>query len=342
MRKISINKANLVGNGLEKNNLFDLNSSRNRDDCLVPFIELRKRFLLHGIELNTNDINQDGTVLFEIHLDVQREGDIRVPSYVLMYECPQIYPTNGLKKYQKKYRKIFTWRDDLIDGNKYIKLNFTNKIIINSQTGWQNRKKLCCLIAGNKTLSKKNPFDLYSERIKTIRWFETHAPDNFDLFGIGWDEPEATPGLIGKIKKKLGKNFYNKNKIYFPSYKGKVVSKVKTMEEYRFSICYENVRDLPGYITEKIWDCFFSGCVPIYWGASNVAEYIPKDCFIDRRQFINHEDMYDFLKSMKEKDYIGYQERIAEFLSSEKAKPFCADTFAETIVENIIKDIKNK
>lgn len=30
--------------------------------------------------------------------------------------------------------------------------------------------------------------------------------------------------------------------------------------------CFENVRDLPGYITEKIFDCFFAEYIPIYWG----------------------------------------------------------------------------
>jgi hypothetical protein len=42
-----------------------------------------------------------------------------------------------------------------------------------------------------------------------------------------------------------------------------VDSKKNTLEKYKFSICYENARDIPGYITEKIFDCFFAGCVPI-------------------------------------------------------------------------------
>jgi hypothetical protein len=57
------------------------------------------------------------------------------------------------------------------------------------------------------------------------------------------------------------------------------------LEKYKFSICYENARDTPGYITEKIFDCFFAGCVPIYWGANNITDHIPKECFIDKRDF---------------------------------------------------------
>ena len=45
------------------------------------------------------------------------------------------------------------------------------------------------------------------------------------------------------------------------------------------------MRDVLGYITEKIFDSFAAWCVPVYWGASNVTDYIPEGCFIDRRKF---------------------------------------------------------
>jgi hypothetical protein len=143
--------------------------------------------------------------------------------------------------------------------------------------------------------------------------------------------------IVRKIKKYLPEN---KGKTYFSSYRGKVTSKLETMQKYRFSICYENVRDLPGYITEKIWDSFFAGCVPVYWGSSNITNYIPEDCFIDRRKFANHEELYKFMVSMTEAEYTAYQARIATFLSSEKARPFSAEAFAETIVNTIVRDLE--
>ena len=38
-------------------------------------------------------------------------------------------------------------------------------------------------------------------------------------------------------------------------------------------------------MTEKLFDCFFSGTVPVYWGAPDVFDWVPADCFIDMRQF---------------------------------------------------------
>jgi hypothetical protein len=99
------------------------------------------------------------------------------------------------------------------------------------------------------------------------------------------------------------------------------------------------VRDLPGYITEKIFDCFFAGCIPVYWGASNIGTYIPEKCFIDRRKFASHEKLHSFMVSMTEPEFSSYQDRIAAFLTSDRAKPFSAEIFAETIVKAIISDL---
>ncbi len=45
------------------------------------------------------------------------------------------------------------------------------------------------------------------------------------------------------------------------------------------------MKNKPGYITEKIWDSFKARSIPIYWGASNIEEYIPINTFIDFRKF---------------------------------------------------------
>lgn len=330
---------NFIGAGLQNNNIFDIGSSRNRDNCLAPFVELKSLFLRNGVELNTVDINRSMNAKFEVHLDVQKRVDHNVPSYLILGESPQVFPINGNGKYLEKYRRIFTWRDDLVDGKKFIKIQLPNQFSSIQSAGQKSEKKLCCLIGSNKTLPKKILVDLYSERVRTIRWFESFAPQDFDLFGNDWNFPAAMPGINNRILHKIKKCLSKEGSVYFPSYKGVVASKVETMKNYRFSICYENIRDLPGYITEKIWDCFFAGCVPIYWGASNVTDYIPEDCFIDRRKFVHHADLYEFMVSMTDAEYIAYQERIAIFLSSDKSRSFSAEVFAETIVNTITRDL---
>jgi len=36
----------------------------------------------------------------------------------------------------------------------------------------------------------------------------------------------------------------------YTSYKGPFKSKIETLKPYKFSICFENAKDIPGYITE--------------------------------------------------------------------------------------------
>lgn len=334
------NIANIVGDSLCNNNIFDLNLPGNRDGCYEPYLLLRQLLLTHGIELNTPDKYKAGKIHFELHMDAQLRINAKAPCYVILYESPQIRPINQSKYLLAKYRRIFTWRDDWVDGQRYIKLNLPNKIAVNNSRGWRGREKLCCLISANKTVPHASPLLLYSERVNLIRWFERHAPQDFDLFGIGWDKPVARHGLVGRVIGKV-QSYIPKRKglVFFPSYRGKVASKLEVFQRYRFSICYENVRELPGYITEKIWDSFFAGCVPVYWGASNITSYIPENCFIDRRKFASHEELYAFMTSMSEPDYIAYQDRIAAFLASERAKAFSAESFAETIVNTIVSDL---
>ena len=69
----------------------------------------------------------------------------------------------------------------------------------------------------------------------------------------------------------------------------------KGLDRARFSICYENSRGSPGYLSEKIFDCLTSGCVPIYIGTTHARPPIPEDCFIDGDQFRTPGEMLAFI-----------------------------------------------
>lgn len=51
---------------------------------------------------------------------------------------------------------------------------------------------------------------------------------------------------------------------------GKIVhNKIEWLKDYKFNLCYEN-SSYPGYLTEKIFDAFAAGCIPIYWGDNSL------------------------------------------------------------------------
>jgi hypothetical protein len=114
------------------------------------------------------------------------------------------------------------------------------------------------------------------------------------------------------------------------------------MKNYKFSISFENAKNIPGYISEKIFHSFFGSCVPIYWGANNVLSYIPKNCFIDFRDFKNYNDVFKYIKNISEKDYMNYLDNIELFLNSEQSTQFNSNEFAKIVVNSILNNKTSK
>jgi hypothetical protein len=300
---------------------------------------LKELFHEAGVLIHTADLISPEESCFELHLNAQSDG--RSDAALLMLEPAQVWPLHSYPDRLRDYKKIFTWDDQLVDGDKFVKINFPNPLSVVDVPSFQQRDRFCCLIAGNKALAVLSSDDLYQERIRAIRWFEVHEPDDFDLYGMGWNLPAFKRGGLHKLHRFLYQHLQDVlNLRPFPSYRGAVVSKASVLRRTKFSVCYENVGGLSGYITEKIFDCFLSGCIPVYWGASNVADHIPADCFVDRRQFSCIADVYKYLKSMPLSEYEQYQVNIRQFLVSDNAKSFGHDEFASIIVQTILSEFK--
>jgi hypothetical protein len=332
MKKISF----VVNRDYQQNKIFDLSDKiLNRDNCLSPYFELRERFKEKGYDLQTSDIlspEEADVVLYnEMPKKSPSLNEVK-KSYLMLFETSIIRADNWDIGKHQFFKKIFTWHDTFVDGLKYIKFNFPNQIK-STAPGLVGRDKLLTSISGNKTSS--HSLELYSKRLETIRWFEKHHPQDLDYYGIGWDY--SFDVWWQKFFRKLHiLKFFPKHKSL--SCKGRIEEKLVTLRKYKFALCYENGRDIDGYITEKIFDCFFAGTIPIYWGANNIQDYIPENCFIDKRNYKLDQEVYNLIKNMKDLEIIAYQSNIESFLKSEKITPFSNDIFVSTIVENIINE----
>jgi len=101
---------------------------------------------------------------------------------------------------------------------------------------------------------------------------------------------------------------------------GPVKNKTEFLSSYKFSIAMENTEG-DGYASEKIFDAFLSGTIPIYYGDYMVDEYFNPDAFILIRgekdmqtkieyikEIDNNEELYKKILSKKlflNKEYIG-------------------------------------
>jgi hypothetical protein len=228
---------------------------------------------------------------------------------LFLWEPPVVLPYMYKEKTLDCFSKIYTWNDDLVDNQKYFKFYYPVLSPMRDAIPSYEEKKFCTFVGTN--LTSDEPHSLYIERAKAIAFFEGIGEPGFEFYGRKW------------------------NAAQYASYRGPIDDKLEVIKNYRFSLCYENCCDQKGYITEKIFDCFAAGTVPIYWGAPNIDAYIPKDCFIDRRDFSTLLELYTFLKNMKRETYERYIQRIRAFLSSDAAQCFSYTHFEKLFYESI-------
>jgi alpha(1,3/1,4) fucosyltransferase len=306
----------------------------NRDSCLRSWILLKTEISKIGLNLQTQDLNKVASSSVVIYSDIPStfpDGHDPEKSIALLFESAVVKPSNWTKYNHDKFKYILTWNDDFVDEKKYFKFNFPQPSFcsINNVRPFAE-KKLCALIAANKTSAHHN--ESYSARVETIKWFEKKHPDGLDLFGYGWDSGVRAKSSLLRRRVARRLPFLSTND-FIPqkTYRGLAESKSVVLRDYRFAICYENATGIPGYITEKIFDCFIAGVVPVYLGPPNINDYIPNSCYIDRNDFQNHRDLYHFLASMGEKKYDQYRDAADAFLRSPSIIPFTGEYFAERI-----------
>ena len=336
MKNLAI--STIYGNAYLQDKLFDNSTCFIGENLLMPNIILKKQLEQNGFSVHTIDTYSIDDVDYIIFLDVQKDSIKTISSpaaflkyllkrkwktdyfskamkkipkenrFLILSEPPTVNPASYRKKFHAQFHRVLTWSDALVNDKLYFKYSIPQYVPEEKYNVEFQNRKLLTMICGNKSSRDKN--ELYTRRRRLIDYFE-NKPDVFDLYGFGWE------------KEKL-RNF-----------KGKVDKKLQVLSQYKFSICFENIKNQKGYITEKIFDCFFAGVVPIYLGADNIVDYIPENTFIDMRQFQSIDELYHNLLNLSEEDHKSYLTNIQTFLNS---RAFF-DNFSVDAYVNRIKEV---
>jgi hypothetical protein len=326
------------------NRMFTDPSSPIGDNLMYPFVLAGQRLRQAGhraATLDTDQLDKFDAAVFLDHptlLNPYWRKLRRLPGkrlYLFLFENPANRPDNYWRRNHAGFEKVFTWSPDWIDGRKYLPFCIPLQTPERLKIDPAEKTRFCVTIASQKYNS--HPRQLYTERVRSIRWFEAHHPEEFDLYGTYWDRFFFTGKLarLNLVLQRLYARFPNAPRPRrFPSHRGEVAGKNAVMRQYKFALAYENAV-FPGYVTEKIFDAFFAGCVPIYLGAPNVTDYIPAETFIDKRQFGSYEQLYRFLKDMPDEEYRRRLAAIEDFVQGGRIKPFGAEHFAATILQHV-------
>ncbi|MBI2033748.1 MAG: hypothetical protein HYT13_01475 [Candidatus Liptonbacteria bacterium] len=156
----------------------------------------------------------------------------------------------------------------------------------------------------------------YLDRLRAVEYFSRY-PD-FDLYGYGWDKPVRYTHKYDEAVKN--------------SWRGAPDDKFKTMQQYKFSLCFENCY-LGGNV-QYMSDSLYSGAVPVYWGAPDIENIFPANCFIDFRRFgCDFARLDEYLRAMDENTYNEYIKNINVWISSPAAYALSQEHYVSEMIE---------
>jgi hypothetical protein len=128
-------------------------------------------------------------------------------------------------------------------------------------------------------------------REKYVNYFMEHDLP-IATFGKGW-------------KKELNKS----NELNKPNDEKDPRYTYEIMRNYTFVLIIENTT-ANGYVSEKIYDAFVAGCIPLYYGNVNNNYKIDSDMYIDLRIFNTPDKLYNFMMELTNEDIYNYKVNI--------------------------------
>ena len=181
-------------------------------------------------------------------------------------------------------------------------------------------RKLLCTVLTNKTISVFiNGFIFHDTKNHSLmgyrRYMDRVFCDNFEedyvSYGRGWDSR---------------------------CFKGKLrewTDMFKVLGQHKFAFVPEN-SSYSGYVSDKIINAMCCGAIPIYSGAPDVEDYIPKNCMLLTANY-SEKELIRKIKNMSFSEYFRYRNNIRKFLTSKKTNIYSSYCFAEKIA-NIIEE----
>ena len=111
-------------------------------------------------------------------------------------------------------------------------------------------------------------------------------------------------GYVAELMKHIGVHSYGKifNNRAIPDHDRGAATKLEIVSRYKFCLAMEN-SICEDYVTEKLFEPFLCGSVPVYLGAPNVDRYTPDDhALINVRDFAGPKALAEFLHQLDQDD----------------------------------------
>jgi hypothetical protein len=243
-----------------------------------------------------------------------------IPFLLVISENLHLQPHVTYQEIKPLARKILTYDLDEVDGQKIFWLPYS----LDMKAGRQNRASALeqarphLLGMINSWKKSEMPGDLYRKRNRLAIQAGKILREKMFLAGSGWDRH-----LVYSLKwqRSLAKRCPSLARSLFQwpnsAYQGVLEpgnAKLKALATCEFALVPENCSSLRGYITEKIFNALFAGCIPIYQGHPEATSWLPSETFIPMERFRSGAQMVRFLRAMTQEEKKAYREAGTRFL----------------------------
>jgi hypothetical protein len=282
-----------------------------------------------GIEVRTADaILQSGggekyyysLGLFDRYKSLLKDPSVRLASFFLL-EPPIVAPRmyEALPELTAAFNAVYVHNThgdgyslEGVDRERLRKFRWPQAFEDVLEPHWaaSGRQKRIVVINGNhKPISYEG--ELYSRRI-----YDMAALAKFgavDLYGRGWDK------WWSRIS--LWYPYWRHRRALASIYQGSCRSKFEVLSRYDFCLCYENMT-MDGYLTEKIFDCFYAGAVPLYLGPNDIEKWIDPATYIDVRRFSSMAELWRHCQGLTTEQLQAYRDAGRNFVRSARGQRF--------------------
>lgn len=235
------------------------------------------------------------------------------------------FPSFRLENLQIQNDYSWEGRDfaSMVVANKYVALQSFDDVEGVESFFWWIANQFRHMIRGNPAPVSFDlrELQLQDKRLEAIIYF--CGLRQLDLYGRGWDSLwRILPKYRRQLQPIIGRGIKS------------VDDKISLLKLYRFNLCFENIR-YPGYVTEKIIDAMIANTIPVYFGAPDIADFIPREAFIDGSRFSNFEELHSFMSDFSADSAASMLAAAQIFLHSKDGSQFSNESVALLLFEKI-------